>query len=94
MNGGFTVPESVAETIVAKVHENRAWVLMSDEMLMDLGMEPRPGYWQRELSRRIAARRLSTRLRVIRYRTLGVAHERLTHAARALAGRPCCEDEL
>jgi hypothetical protein len=53
-----------------------------EELLIDVGMDPPPGYWERELARSIYRRRLSTRLRRLVYRVRGVPREATIRALR------------
>lgn len=86
-DGGFTVPEAVVESLVASVTKMRSMMFVTEEMLVDLGHPPPPGYWERQLARNIAAARYRWSLRYfwVRLRWFEPVH-RLTHAIAALRG--------
>lgn len=74
-----------------------AFIAVTEEMLIDLGYPPPPGYWERELTRQIERRRVRTRLRVQIYRArwlLASLPRRAAHVRDAILDRPCCEEDL
>jgi hypothetical protein len=76
------------ETVASEAFKARSIMFMSEEMLVDLGHEPPPGYWERQLARNIASRRIGARIRRLRYRILFSAPaNRIRHAINALRGR-------
>lgn len=86
-------PASSAGSVLHGITILAAWVPVTEEVWIDSGGEPWPGYWERELAQRIARRRIRTRLRGARYRLThrwpSEARRRVEHAARALRGIEC-----
>jgi hypothetical protein len=71
------------------VEKLSVWLALTEEALIDMGMEPPPGYWERELRRQIKMRRVRTRVRVWWFGLTREISHRLSHAWGALRGREC-----